>query len=290
MTIVAGFKCWDGIVLCADTEETKGDYSKVSRPKVLIYPAAHVFPITCRAVFASSGNASHCDHLIQKLCMVIDGVQNSDNIDTVIKKIEDEIVEVNTKWPLYDSKDEPTISILLAVYKDKHQALLHIEGHRVLIVTWPYHGIGYGVVLADYLAEKLYPQTTSTVDASIVGLYILDQVKTHVPFCGKESQVVVLSKDGNAKYQDIVDLSGQEALFIDFDKWMQSLLAQVVNLDVSNDVVTRSFKNSSASLLKLRDSYRHWKEMSLEIRERQQEEFVEASSRELEKIRKSTGR
>ena len=34
MTIIAGFKCLDGIVVCADTQETVGNYSKRNVPKL----------------------------------------------------------------------------------------------------------------------------------------------------------------------------------------------------------------------------------------------------------------
>jgi 20S proteasome alpha/beta subunit len=33
MTIIAGFKCHEGLVLCADTQETVGNVSKRNVPK-----------------------------------------------------------------------------------------------------------------------------------------------------------------------------------------------------------------------------------------------------------------
>lgn len=69
MTIAAGILCPDGIVLCADTQETIGTFKRI-RPKLV------ELPIVCGDVSAvvvgSTDNAVFLDELVEKISEAID--------------------------------------------------------------------------------------------------------------------------------------------------------------------------------------------------------------------------
>jgi hypothetical protein len=62
MTIAAGFVTGDGIVICADTQETYGELLKINVPKILIKPEKREMGAP-RVVSAGAGNGSFIEKL-----------------------------------------------------------------------------------------------------------------------------------------------------------------------------------------------------------------------------------
>src|SRR5271170_6684014 len=62
MTIAAGFKCSDGIVLCADSQMTASDGTKYNAPKIFSYSENQV-----DAVFAFAGSEVFSKMCIERL-------------------------------------------------------------------------------------------------------------------------------------------------------------------------------------------------------------------------------
>ncbi len=90
MTIAAGFSCPEGVVLCADTQESYGSFLKRSQPKIVIKPDAQSDEDECRAVFAGAGDSTFTDMLIGKVWqkMAAAGADEA----AVVEALEDEIL------------------------------------------------------------------------------------------------------------------------------------------------------------------------------------------------------
>jgi len=69
MTIVAGLRCANGIVLCADTQETKNELSKINVPKLRIEPwfkAGKDSPEELMIAVAGAGDGPFIDKIIER--------------------------------------------------------------------------------------------------------------------------------------------------------------------------------------------------------------------------------
>ena len=71
VTIAAGFHCIEGIVLCADTQETVDNYIKRNVPKIAVRPQWTDDKSIPRVVFAGAGDGDLIDSLVGKMWGVI---------------------------------------------------------------------------------------------------------------------------------------------------------------------------------------------------------------------------
>src|SRR5579862_4765061 len=111
VTIVAGFCCADGIVLCADTEHNAG-LSKFQRKKILSYSDEE-----CEVRFAGSGHSDYIDMTIEKMGLVLRG--KGKTIEGIKEAFESVALDIHTRHiqPFFNMQDEsrPQICLLVAV-------------------------------------------------------------------------------------------------------------------------------------------------------------------------------
>jgi hypothetical protein len=273
LTIVAGFRCYDGHIICADSEENKGDYAKVSRPKIFIHPSENSellgqIPV-CRAVFAGSGLAVPCDHVIQKLSKKLDSITETDDVDAVVAKIDEELLAINDRWPLYGSDGKASIDLLGSVWRGGNLRMIRIEGHRLLDIGGDYECVGYGVVLATYLAEQLLSHGMNMSAVTPIALYILEAVKAHVPFCGKDSHIVAIKvSDGSIFRPDKLDIEGQAKVFSQIDKALGPLFTRIANPYSSSDDIEKVLKEFTGYVRSVQEQYQKWRQQGIEAREK----------------------
>ena len=86
MTIIAGFKCYEGIVICADTQETS-EHAKGYTPKLVFEPAEHDDGSTdnLAAAFCGAGDGPYVDKLIANAW---EAAQAATSLDEVCADIE----------------------------------------------------------------------------------------------------------------------------------------------------------------------------------------------------------
>src|SRR5579872_2981153 len=94
MTIAAGFHCWDGIVLCADTQENVAEYLKRDQCKIEIRPEESISKLSKapRAIFAGAGYGDFIDYLVDKLWRAM--ASGGDTADEMIDKAEEELLRI----------------------------------------------------------------------------------------------------------------------------------------------------------------------------------------------------
>src|ERR1700722_16781927 len=102
MTICAGFNSEYGVVLCADSQETRGSM-KFDAPKLVIKPSVGTPEDTVRMLFAGAGDGPFIDKLVDRMWQAAQCGPNA-AINEVITKIEDANIEWHQRiWPLYDA-------------------------------------------------------------------------------------------------------------------------------------------------------------------------------------------
>jgi hypothetical protein len=134
VTIAAGFKCTDGVVLCADTQETVGDYKKRNAVKITVKPGVNPVPVIKEprrigdprppeeldpnpeliVGFAGAGDSSFLEKLVDKAWSRI---SQAATFEERCATLEAGVVEFYEKfWPIYPDSMKPDASLLVGLW------------------------------------------------------------------------------------------------------------------------------------------------------------------------------
>ncbi len=208
VTIVAGFCCTDGVVLCADTQITVPGSMKYPESKLRMMAGS----VKCAPFFA------FCDDMdYQKQCIPHFGaaIQTAEQQKTsVIAALEAKAIELHQTY--YDLYIEPTeklnANMLISLHLDNRRKLVRVNGPRVAPVDM-LECIGAGNYLARALAGTYWSDDRSMRETSLICAYMLADVKKYVDGCGGDSDIIQLDHNGSWKkfpaeddYQQIEDI------------------------------------------------------------------------------------
>lgn len=212
MTIVAGFNCRDGIVLCADTQELIRDYLKVDTPKIEIRPQPSItkWDVPVWAAFAGSGTAPLIDKLIELMWTAAENkppefYETTQAMEQACKNYYEELAT------LYQANDPyyPRAELLYAVSTGGRMGLFKASG-PVITKVRHYELSGAGDILAKYICNRMYPRMggMGIKEAVILALHLLEQTKGNVEGCGGDSHIVVVHPDSQPTYVDRAKVVG----------------------------------------------------------------------------------
>jgi 20S proteasome alpha/beta subunit len=190
MTIAAGFICSEGVLLCADTEQT-GWAMKLHDSKVdhFEHPGGKI-------AYAYAGNVPFACSAIQKLRRHLQRRTFNDTMAEVEKVLDREYRRNVLSHP--DHLTDSTISyrILFGVWSPGERVRLYSTSLTAIEEVKGYQCIGMGDYLAHYLVRQHVaggiPQRHTLIHAS----YALSAIKDYVPDCGGMSIYVLLQNDG----------------------------------------------------------------------------------------------
>ena len=275
VTIAAGFVCKDGIVLCADTEETGFGYKRrVAKLQVMPNkpPFSEDEPV---AVFTGSGTAAFMDEVIEKMWA---GVLESgeQELAKIIRRLEYENRLYHTTiWHTYPTTNRvdllPEADLLFAVRAKDGFGLFQAKGTMFNRVK-SYAAIGCGGELSDYICEDAHRTTEDVARTICLAIYMLEETKGHVPGCGGESHIAVLAKDGNTQLyagSEVINAASHLSLA---DRILKEILLSYANLEMSDDVFRQRLKGYEKALVQQRgkrrkDIERFRKQLSTAARE-----------------------
>lgn len=238
MTIAAGFRCGDALVLCADTEVTVGTDLKLRRTKVLTYEADD-----CKILFVGAGNADFIRMVSQKICNAVGPSPTHYEIQCLVEKTLLNVFRNHIRWYPTPEDQKPNFELLVSVWtKDEGLELLKTSA-TAINRGGNFECIGWGAALAGYLADKRYSYLLTEKEGMAVAIYILQQAKDYVPYCGKESSVQILRADGTIKSVSTTQIVQQEEYFDEFELAATDLLlaGYIEDDDKEFDVRLRDF-------------------------------------------------
>jgi len=192
MTIAAGFRCSDGIVLCADSQITAPDGTKYNAQKVFSYSSSDV-----DVVFAFAGVEVFSKMCIERLSKRVLASTASE----VAEALRDEALSIHQTYApqATASTTEYDLDILVATkfsLSDRDQlALYRIEGPAVSLPIKTFDCIGIGRTVARQAISLFFKDRLSVQEASRIGVYCLKQAKEHLDACGGPSQITMLWDD-----------------------------------------------------------------------------------------------
>lgn len=202
VTIIAGFKCLDGIVICADTEETIGNISKRSVPKLRFEPETPTRPSgvlgriggdVAVAFCGSSDNGAFVDKIVDSAW---EKAKQTDNLNSACDVIEQSITDTYRDFgQIYQAGYCPSAELIYGVKANRATRLFYASG-PVINEKETYSTGGVGYYMADFLAERMYGRYMNLRQCVILAAYVLLEAKEHVYGCGGESHIAILREDG----------------------------------------------------------------------------------------------
>jgi hypothetical protein len=284
VTIAAGFRCRDGVVLCADTEESgigfKRKVAKIEfRPE--LWPSSKDAPI---ALFTGSGDGPFVDEIINRMweAVKISG-------ETELRKILRTMMLENRKyhreiWEVYPtmfSVDQlPDADLLFAVAAKDGFGLFSAASTRFKPIPG-YATIGCGGELAHYICSDAY--SSSTQRSVALAAHMLEQVKTSIPGCGGESYIAILGKSGAAHLLPREEAEEMGKHLAEGEQGLTQMLVASADFSISDQEFKYSVSAYSQNLLKSRRALR-------KLREGRNKKIEKAMKKIDDQIRKATMR
>lgn len=188
MTIAAGFSCGEGVLLCADTEQTAWAM-KLQGKKVDYFD----FP-GGKLAYAYAGNTHFAFSAIQKLQKRLQsGLQQ--NMVEIEKLLDKEYRRNVLRHPDHATDSSLDYRFLLALWSPTEGTKFFMTSQTALVAGGTYECIGVGDYLAHYLISRSF-NGGSVRDALALAAYFLAGIKDYVVGCGGMSVYVFLHNDG----------------------------------------------------------------------------------------------
>jgi hypothetical protein len=257
VTIIAGFQCVDGIILCADTEQGYGSTSsnKSQTRKARLFP----FPGGFLAI-AGAGDGGLIDYTILSLVRHLGTTQyDLANLESVLneyaRRIFREHIRPYAGFPL---DYVPDISFLIAVQTGGQCRLFKWERNYCYAVPPMTHtSIGIGMIQSEQLISE--QQFFLPIEQMLLyAVRLMNRVKKLVQGCGGKTEVFSLHADGRANGYGILTVDAIESLTDEIDNfYLEHALAFVANTLIRPEAVEQELTTHRRSLVDFRERYRN---------------------------------
>jgi hypothetical protein len=236
VTLIAGFKCEGGVVLCADTLE-EAIPVKYSVDKLIVYEKEW-----CRVGFAGSGDQGDLiDTVVERIRERLDE-DKPDSLALVKASIRAALVDVYSNDiaafpqppPPADPIDTQVLLLIAVRAKNDSEASLLLGNCSVLHEAEPYELRGIGEVVR-FVAQRLYRETLSLMETRLLCVHLLSLSKKNLTGVGGESHIVVLTNDGWIYKESIKETELIETGLEHFDRVFGDLFLAFADTGLSED-------------------------------------------------------
>jgi hypothetical protein len=267
VTVIAGFKSYDGIVLCADTQETL-EHSKRQIPKLRFEPLdRHGQPEQSNVedlavAFCGAGDGPFIDKLVTNAW---EEASVATSLDEACEVIERSIKDTYREFGgIYQVGMCPEVQLI-------YGAKMH-RGSRMFSAVGPivnekdgYDCAGTGHYMANFLASRMYETNLSVRICVILAAYVLFQCREHVDGCGGESHIAVLREDESSGRVNWKRVEAITELLSQSDHDLGELLLKAADLNVTDKELSDSVAFTCGLLGTFRRNQRRelrdWQEM-----------------------------
>ena len=201
MTLIAGMRCQEGVIVAADTEHTDG-VIRFSEHKLIVHPSKRVMschlsglsPQPYRVVIAGAGFSDYIKMTADDIIGKIDGRSLSiDEMSDAVKQAVQSTHEIIFKhWDVND-QNRPTVSLFVGLRNGEDTTILRTQDVAVSEVeTLSFAGSGES--LARYLAKGLYRRKYPASVVVNVIIQVFRAVKESGAYVGGNTDLCVLGK------------------------------------------------------------------------------------------------
>lgn len=257
--MIAGFRCQDGIVVCADTQETLGsakrNVPKLEFTKGPTWSAEQNEMVNHDLALAlcGAGDGPFVDKIASRawdaLRGVADIVEASDSVESMIKETYQEFGQI------YQPGSFPEAELIYGITIGGQSRLFQACGPVVLEKSYASSGIGH--YLADFLAERMGANGEhgwlTTRQCVAVAAYILFQAKEHVEGCGGNSNIAVLRESESSGMVDSELVEHLTEYLKLADRFTGELLLDTADFSISDAALDEKIESSVGVMKHIRN-------------------------------------
>lgn len=193
MTIAAGFVCKDGMLLCADREESSGASKKGVQRLFVIHD------LKWSMIIATAGSGPAGDLAVKRLRFAfLQGFcDGASNVNTLESKHEQIIIDVLTKihedhvWK--NPRTDHAFKLVIGInFLESQGQYLYLTEDNIPQPIRGYCCVGAGEDLCTFFCESLYNTQLNKEEVILLAAFIFREVNSTVQFCGKGVDMVLL--------------------------------------------------------------------------------------------------
>jgi 20S proteasome alpha/beta subunit len=238
VTIIAGFKCNDGIVLCADTQETI-EHSKRQVPKLRLEPSPYIASAKqvltgkdLAVAFCGAGSGPFIDKLVDRAWQ---SAKDATGLDDACRRIDESIQNMYKEYgQIYQFLGGcPQVEIIFGVKMEGKSRLFKADG-PIVNEKDRYESGGIGYYMADFLASKMYNYNLTVNQLIVLSLYVVFEAKEHVDGCGGESHLAVLRNQGHTGREGLIHTLTVTELLKEIDRRAASIVLDSADMSLDD--------------------------------------------------------
>lgn len=254
MTIIAGFRCQDGIVVCADTQETSGS-AKRNVPKLEFSSGPtwseeqqKMINHDLAIAICGAGDGPFVDKVASRAWDALRGVADiseaSDAVESMIKETYTEFGQI------YQVGSFPQAELIYGITIGGQSRLFQASGPIVNERDYASSGIGY--YLADFLAGRMGAGGgeghLTTRQCVVLAAYILFQAKEHVEGCGGRSHIAALRESESSGMVDFRLIEHLTEYLKLADRLTGEMLLETADFSAIDSVVSERIESSAETI------------------------------------------
>jgi hypothetical protein len=256
VTIIAGFRCDEGVVICADSQETIKT-AKRGVAKIRYEPCdpggTDLHFNNLGVAFCGAGDGPFIDKLAQEAWNACKGERNLADVCSVIEQsIKDTYKEFGQ---IYQAGYCPEVHLIYGAKMGGQSRLFSAFG-PVVNEKDEYETGGIGQIMAEFLATKLHRSWLGVRQAVILAAYILLKASENVDGCGGDPQIIALRNNGASGEVDHTKLF-ELTRMIDGGEWNAGhILLAACDLDQEDEAIQKEISVELESLFHSRAHFR----------------------------------
>jgi ATP-dependent protease HslVU (ClpYQ) peptidase subunit len=245
MTIAAGFRCNEGIIMCCDSEFSYSDV-RLRGQKMVAIIAPH---LAVRMVAAFAGWADLSRMLVRKLD---EGLQKQKKalwseaefcnfLERTLKSFHEDHIFTH---PRYGYADGPSVELAIAASLNNQPDLSLFSTQETAVnLEGEFVTVGSGKGFADYIVIPLTAKQfrgMNRKDIVLLATHMLCQVKMHAPGCGGMSNFAMVGRDGHLYPVTDWEIPSHEYYSQTFREILRDLFFAMGDLDLDDRAIQQS--------------------------------------------------
>jgi len=196
MTVIAGIKFDNGIVVASDSQGTKGNYKKTDEKKITENEVKNL-----KFIFAGAGDS----RLIKIAREQLISMCFNEDINSLLhlKNVCENVSMFIRKRYVDDDTEYPNLEFFVGALLGGKLGLFRIYHDGVAEIVTNYDVIGSGEIFADYIYTRLDKENLDAIEAVNTVLYVVEEIKEIDPNCGGETAISILLPSGFFKYENM---------------------------------------------------------------------------------------
>jgi hypothetical protein len=256
LTIAAGFICTDGIVICADTQETIPGYVKTHTQKMKLMRSPFF-----NIAFTGAGDGELIDMTVQEMDIALAREKPTTEWD-IRQTLKKSLLDTFHAQILCDPDilPEHRPDLLIALQYDAGTLLYKATGTKIFRLESSVC-VGSGLLMAKSLIAQLFDPGMNLAQGSLVAMHVLNQAKRWVDGCGGNSDVLMLSNQGRTIVRVPTDeVKTMEAHFDEFNNCIRPLFLAAPDGKVTHEQFEELVKKFRIDMLTIRGRFMEFEE------------------------------